>query len=496
MGDGSPRHQISTDYDGLGNKTREIDEAGVATSYTYDWRGLVTSVTLDAGSPNAIIWNYTYDESGNLLSQADPNGAVTQFAYDALGRRTQRRLADGSKEITSYADIGADVKVAQIAVTDWRNKTSVTTEDTLGGSPPNPGRPSTLARPPPSKPTATPVGGQVAQVLTTTNGATNRLTSYTYDDLNRLAKKDTPEGVLAYPGPPTATSQTINAYRRSLVAVNGPHHQRHDRRRQPWLRLRLPRRLAAATNATLGPTNVTTYAYDNVGNLAGFVYPNGARHSYRYNAQNRLTPRRSDQRQQHRPANLQLRPRRRRRPHQRRPVRRHKRDQNRHLRLRRAPPTPRPPPRLRELCQLPWRRLRRHQLRLRRQRQPHQPRRRLRFTPADTLTNQAFHSIGATSRPRHRPHNANTNTIPTATPWPAAASPATLFTTPKPPHHRPKLVSNHHHALRPRRQPRGQAAQQQPHLLSGGRPEPFRYAQVLAEFNNLSNAPSVFHTWA
>ncbi len=98
LGDGSPRHQISTDYDGLGNKTREIDEAGVATSYTYDWRGLVTSVTLDAGSPNAIIWNYTYDESGNLLSQADPNGAVTQFAYDALGRRTQRRLADGSKE--------------------------------------------------------------------------------------------------------------------------------------------------------------------------------------------------------------------------------------------------------------------------------------------------------------------------------------------------------------------------------------------------------------
>ncbi len=60
-------------------------------------------MTLDAGSPNAIIWNYTYDESGNLLSQADPNGAVTQFAYDALAPRTQRRLADGSKEITSYA---------------------------------------------------------------------------------------------------------------------------------------------------------------------------------------------------------------------------------------------------------------------------------------------------------------------------------------------------------------------------------------------------------
>ncbi len=88
--------------------------------------------------------------------------------------------------------------MAQIAVTDWRNKTSVTTEDTLGRvatkswPPINPGETATLET------YRYTVGGQVAQVLTTTNGATNRLASYTYDDLNRLAKKTPPEGVLAY----------------------------------------------------------------------------------------------------------------------------------------------------------------------------------------------------------------------------------------------------------------------------------------------------------
>ncbi len=39
-----------TAYDGLGRKIQETDEAGVAKAYTYDFRGLLTSVTLAAGT--------------------------------------------------------------------------------------------------------------------------------------------------------------------------------------------------------------------------------------------------------------------------------------------------------------------------------------------------------------------------------------------------------------------------------------------------------------
>jgi YD repeat-containing protein len=74
LGVGIPRHQTATVYDGLGNKVRTIDEAGVVTAYTYDYRGLVTSVTLDAGSPGQLVYLYAYDERGNLIKQTDANG--------------------------------------------------------------------------------------------------------------------------------------------------------------------------------------------------------------------------------------------------------------------------------------------------------------------------------------------------------------------------------------------------------------------------------------
>jgi YD repeat-containing protein len=106
---------------------------GRLSTFTYDYRGLVTSVTLDAGSPGQLIYLYGYDEMGNLIKQTDANGNVTQFQYDQLGRRTQRMLPDGSIETTVYADVpvapGSPVSVQQTAVTDFRGRTIVTTED-------------------------------------------------------------------------------------------------------------------------------------------------------------------------------------------------------------------------------------------------------------------------------------------------------------------------------------------------------------------------------
>ncbi|HWD21489.1 MAG TPA: RHS repeat-associated core domain-containing protein [Verrucomicrobiae bacterium] len=289
LGDGSARHQTAVVYDGLGEKTRETDEAGVVTAYTHDFREALTSVTLDAGSPNALVWTYAYDELGNLSVQIDPNQSVTQFAYDALSRRTLRMLADGTKEITSYADIGAGVKVQQTAVTDWRHKTIVTTEDVMGRMAAktlpaiNPGETDTLET------FFYTAAGQMAQVATATNNVTNRVTYYAYDNLQRLLKKDCAEGVLAYSYTPDNRVQTIQAYRRGVVATNGAITNGTTADLSLGYSYDAMGRLAVVTNATGGGTNTTRYGYDGAGNLASVNYPNGGAHSYSYNAQNRLT---------------------------------------------------------------------------------------------------------------------------------------------------------------------------------------------------------------
>jgi YD repeat-containing protein len=91
-----------TYYDGLGRKIQQNDEAGVATAYTYDFRGLLTSVTLAFGTTQAVTTVYGYDELGNEIQQTDAAGHTTMFQYDALGRRIGRTLPGGESEWFVY----------------------------------------------------------------------------------------------------------------------------------------------------------------------------------------------------------------------------------------------------------------------------------------------------------------------------------------------------------------------------------------------------------
>ena len=47
-------------------------------------------------------------------------------------------------------------------------------------------------------------------------------------------------------------------------------------------------RLAAVKDNNLTAANITSYTYDNAGNLAGYTYPNGVTTQYHYNTLNRL----------------------------------------------------------------------------------------------------------------------------------------------------------------------------------------------------------------
>lgn len=288
------RTQTAIAYDGLGNKVRTIDEAGVPTAYTYDYRGLLTSVTLDAGSQSQLVYTYAYDEMGNLTKQIDARGNVTQFQYDALGRRTQRLLPDGSMETTVYSDVpassGSSVNVEQTAVTDFQGKTIVSTEDVMNRLATkvlpaiNPGDAVTT-----ETYSYTP-GGQLSQVQTSTNAGGSgsvaiREVYYYYDNLNRLTNKNTPEGDLSYAWTPDNHVQSIQAYNVRDTDTNGNVRSGAIPEVNVGYGYDYLGRLASVTNSYRGPT---TYAYDKVGNLASVQTAGGPSHTYSYNAENRL----------------------------------------------------------------------------------------------------------------------------------------------------------------------------------------------------------------
>jgi len=72
------------EYDGWGQRVREVDPAGHATVWQYNLRGLPYRVTHpDFG----VVWSY-YDSFGQLTSQLF-GGKTTRWVYDKLGRQTR-----------------------------------------------------------------------------------------------------------------------------------------------------------------------------------------------------------------------------------------------------------------------------------------------------------------------------------------------------------------------------------------------------------------------
>ena len=291
------RKSKHTVYDGLGRRVREIDEAGVPTGFTYDFRGLLTSVTLDAGKPStvALTTYYEYDEAGNNHKQTDAQLRETRFEYDLLGRRTKRILPDNSFETIAYTDVeettGSTVKVQQRAVTDFRNKTIVTSQDRLDRIKTKTLPAINLNESPTSVTYQYTDIGLLDQVAM--SGQVSRTTYYAYDSLRRLLRKDTPEGVVAYTYQTgNGSLDTIKAYRRSAVSPPNAEPDQMLPPATPDVHLVYAYdklgRLQTVKDYKLSTTDVTTYFYDPVGNLDSFTYPNGVKHAYAYTEQNRL----------------------------------------------------------------------------------------------------------------------------------------------------------------------------------------------------------------
>ncbi|MBV9926840.1 MAG: RHS repeat protein, partial [Acidobacteria bacterium] len=246
------------EYDGFGQVVAKTDQAQRTTRFRYDGAGRLVKV-IDAAQKETA---YGYDEAGNQTSQTDANSHTTTYVYDSLGRRTRRTLPEGMSELYTYNDAGL-----LESRTDFNGKTTTYKYDEL----------NRLVK-------KTPDASFGAAPVTYTYTATGRretmadatgTTSYEYDARDRLKTKATPFGTLAYTYDKLGELKTVRSSNQDGVSADYGYDGLG--------------RLSSVTDNRLAGGNVTTYGYDDAGNLESYTYGNGVKHAYTYDSLNRLT---------------------------------------------------------------------------------------------------------------------------------------------------------------------------------------------------------------
>jgi RHS repeat-associated protein len=244
-------------YDALGRTISKTDQAGLITQFQYDADGRLIQVT-DAAHQ---LTGYAYDEIGERISQTDANNHTTSFAYDKLGRRNKRTLPLGMSETMTY-----DAAGNLISKIDFNGRTTSYTYDQnnrLTSKTPDPSF---------SAPTITFTYTATGQRQNMVDDSGTTL--YSYDVRDRLLSKATPEGTLTYTYDLAGNLGSIRSSNTNGTSVN--------------YAFDVLNRLSVVTDDRL-TSGTTNYSYDPVGNLAGYLYPNGVQHTYTYNTLNRLT---------------------------------------------------------------------------------------------------------------------------------------------------------------------------------------------------------------
>jgi len=280
---------IVSQYDLLGRKTNEIDQANVGKAMRYDALGRLTEVVQpyfkDDLTPHRdqTVTRYQYDEQGNLLRQYDANqtaagvqGKPVQFEYDGLGRRIRRVLPEGQSETWSYdQNRGGGPESRTVTHTDFEGKKNETVSDSRGriiSHRPDPAYEMDAQKKPISfdyEP-----GGR-RRTMTDASG----VTSFRYDQQGRLWKKITPQlGTLVYSYNNNNQISKIDIY----SGENDPTPRYSVDYKYDGLG-RLEKTLPSGGTYEVG--NV----YDDLGRLLKVNHPAGLSHQYQFDNFNRLT---------------------------------------------------------------------------------------------------------------------------------------------------------------------------------------------------------------
>ncbi len=250
-------HVTKYEYDGEGNVTRKEDPLGNVTAWTYDDDGNKISETNALGH----VTTWTYDENGNMLTETDPLGNTTSYVYnernqvvrktDSLGNVIEKFYDEKGNLIRKVNPSGGEITYAY---DDKGNK--ISEEDV-------PGNVTTYGYDDDGNMVMeTGPDGSVTEYGHDRNGngtsVTTRRTgedgsgivmtvTKAYDSLNRLTKETDPGGHF------TETEYDPVTGKKSLS---------RDRN-----------------------GNVTTYGYDDQGNLLTTAYPGGKTISHTYDAE-------------------------------------------------------------------------------------------------------------------------------------------------------------------------------------------------------------------
>jgi RHS repeat-associated protein len=243
-------------YDGLGNRVAVTNQANIVTRSGYDALGRLIAVTNAFGASQQMVTRYVYDEVGNLLQQIDALNHTTKFEYDGLGHRTIQTLPGNQVATSGYDAVGNLIRYTNfnnVVITNQYNALNLLTNKSSIN------------------------GYKVSFAYSPTGQRTNMvdasgMTTYTYDNRDRLQTKATPEGTLTY-----TYDGFGNLYQIVSSTANGT--------QLTYLYDSLNR----VTNVVDRFTNSTAYSYDAAGNLQTEVLPNGVTNAYFYDSLNRLT---------------------------------------------------------------------------------------------------------------------------------------------------------------------------------------------------------------
>ena len=240
-------------YDSLGDVTSHTDPSGNVTTATYDASGNLTSFTDPAGnrttlaynsfgevtsesSPSGqVIYQASYDSSGQMLTSNDVNG-TTSYTYNAAGQVATETNPDGNVTAYGYNSSGDNT-----SVTAPGNQTTSIGYDGLG-------------------------------LVTSTTDPTGATTSYTYDGDGRLLSVTDGDGHVT-------TTDTYNSDGELATETDGQGNVTsftYTPTGQP-------------ARVTRPDGTVATYTYNTDGQVASVDVPDGSGPTYTYNAFGQLT---------------------------------------------------------------------------------------------------------------------------------------------------------------------------------------------------------------
>jgi RHS repeat-associated protein len=275
-------------YDSYGNVIRETDPLGRTTfdqySSTYDYAYLTQS-SIIVGGKN-VSMSYTYDfPTGLELSVTDPNGFTTYYSYDKLNRiKTETYPAvNGQTAVTQYTYIDSN---DHITITDPNGNVAKQYYDGLGRSVEYQRFNQTGSY---SKETAT--YNWQNQIATETT-ATGKTYTYYYDALGRSIETVNPDGTSSF------TSYVLGSISTKTVTDANGHNTTYgyDTLGQLiyvkeyyspsayYLTSYSYNQVGNLTKLTDANNHVTTYQYDDLGRLINTTYPDGTSQSQTYDS--------------------------------------------------------------------------------------------------------------------------------------------------------------------------------------------------------------------